>query len=166
LPVAFTLTSPDHLDGAEFAAEFTCNGRGLGKGANPELDWIGVPAGTKSLALTFIDTTAAGDIGQHWAIWDIPVSVLKLPKALDKMLTGVTGAKQTNAYLPPCPAADDRYEFRLYALDQETLNPLPSGVTAGMGLASTSAVKALSAFLERGPTLGKTVLSGTCQKQM
>jgi Raf kinase inhibitor-like YbhB/YbcL family protein len=162
------MISPDHADGAEFAAQFYCKNKALGTGDLPELDWSGVPAGTLSFAITFIDTTASGELGQHWAAWDIPASVMMLPKALGKMLTGdLMGAKQTNAYLAPCPTADDKYEFRLYALDKATLSQTDlTGVTAGTGLANTGSVRKLNTLLETGPTLGKAVLNGICKKQM
>ncbi len=61
---AFILTSPTHAEGAKFAGKFTCNGGALRDGVNPELHWSGVPAGTMSFAMTFIDTTL-GETSPH-----------------------------------------------------------------------------------------------------
>jgi phosphatidylethanolamine-binding protein (PEBP) family uncharacterized protein len=163
----FALTSPDHMDGAEFKPEYVCTGGSLGTGVNPELDWMGVPAGTKSFAIIFFDKTATGDLGQHWGAWDIPASIMKLPKGVDKALTGV-GGKQTNAFLAPCPTSNDDYEFRLYALNTD-MAKVPTAVKTGTAVANTGAVKALNTYLETDPdkvVLGKAVLKGTCKAQM
>ena len=73
---SFSLTSPDHAEGAKFGKMFTCdmNNGTFGAGLLPQLNWTGVPAGTMSFAITFIDTTIGENsaMGQHWAIWNIP----------------------------------------------------------------------------------------------
>ena len=160
---AFTLTSPTHMDGAHFDAKFTCaamNGT-FGAGVNPELDWSGVPAGTKSLAMTFIDTTIGEDMqmGQHWAIWNIPwdgSKVSMLPEGLGQTLTGdLATAKQSGKFLTPCAQSlkdgmDDQYRFKLYALSTETLN-----------VSGTSVANALTALrAAEAQTLGTAELTG------
>lgn len=160
---SFTLTSPTHKDGDHFDAKYTCaamNGS-FGAGVNPELDWTGVPAGTKSLAMTFIDTTIGEDMqmGQHWAIWNIPwdgSKVSMLPEGLGQTLTGdLMAAKQSGKFLSPCAQSlkdnmDDQYEFRLYALSTDTLS-----VT---GTSVANVVTALKGA--EATTLGKAVLKG------
>jgi phosphatidylethanolamine-binding protein (PEBP) family uncharacterized protein len=161
---AFTLTSPTHEDGAHFDAKFTCaamNGT-FGAGVNPELNWTGVPAGTKSLAMTFIDTTLGEDssMGQHWAIWNIPWDGTKpttMPEGMGQTLTGdFAMAKQNGKFLTPCAQSlmggmDDEYRFKLYALSTETLN-----VTG-----STSVANALTALrAAEAQTLGTAELTG------
>src|SRR4029079_4650128 len=135
----FSITSPMHMDGAKFNTKYTCNGGGLGQGVIPALDWTGVPAGTKSLALTFIDTTL-GDtsaMGQHWAMYNIPWNastgvVSKIPEATKTLTGDLATAKQVSpvgggAFLAPCAQSlmggqDDQYAFTLYALSTATLN--------------------------------------------
>jgi phosphatidylethanolamine-binding protein (PEBP) family uncharacterized protein len=150
----FTLTSPTHAEGAKFAAKFTCNGGALGGGVNPELHWSGVPAGTMSFAMTFIDTTLGEDSpqGQHWAIWNIPwdgTKVSMLPEALGATLTGdLANAKQNGKYLAPCAQSlmggmDDQYAFTIYALSSATLN-VTNGTSVARALAALRATTPLA----------------------
>jgi len=124
----FRLTSPDHAEGAKFDGKFTCNGGNLGAGVNPELDWSGAPDGTKSFAITFIDTTIGGDkpMGQHWAIWNIPATITMFPQGTKTLAGELANAKQSGAFLTPCAqslvnGADDQYEFTIFALPTDTL---------------------------------------------
>jgi len=162
---AFTLTSPDHAEGAKFDAKFTCaamNGT-FGSGVNPELVWSGVPAGTKSLAMTFIDTTLGEDnqLGQHWAIWNIPwdgTKIATMPEGLGQTLMGdLAAAKQSGKFLTPCAQSlmggmDDQYRFKLYALSTETL--------AITGTSVANALTALRAAEDGDQVLGTAELTG------
>jgi phosphatidylethanolamine-binding protein (PEBP) family uncharacterized protein len=159
---AFVLTSPDQADGAKFGTMYTCaaNNGTFGSGINPELDWSGVPANTKSFAITFIDTKIGADMpmGQHWAIWDIPANVTEFPKGTTTLTGALMGAMQTNTYLAPCPSGDDTYEYTLYALSTDTL-----GVTgaAGSGTANSAGVAKVLAALKLVTPLGTATLHGT-----
>lgn len=158
----FTLTSPDQMDGAKFGMMFTCaamNGM-FGSGVNPELDWSQVPANTQSFAITFIDTKIGANMamGQHWAIWDIPPAVRQFPRATTTLSADLTGAKQTNKYLAPCPSGNDTYEFTLYALSTPTLNV--SGAE-GSGVANSAGVAKVLAALETATPLATATLHGT-----
>ena len=149
------------MEGAKFAGKFTCNGGALRDGVNPELHWSGVPAGTKSFAMTFIDTTIGENsaMGQHWAIWNIPWDpatgkVSMFPEALPMTLTGdLATAKQSGKFFPPCAQSlvggmDDQYAFTLYALSTTTLN-----------ITGTSVMSALTALRAANP-LGTAKLTG------
>jgi Raf kinase inhibitor-like YbhB/YbcL family protein len=159
---AFTLRSPDHEDNAAFASAYTCaamNGM-FGSGVNPELNWTGVPAGTMSFAITFIDTKLGEDsaMGQHWAAWDIPASVTQLPEATTMFSGALAGAKQTNKYLSPCPSGDDTYAFTIYALPTATLSVT---MAEGTGVANSAGVARVLAALRAATPLGTAVLRGT-----
>jgi len=148
---AFTLTSPDHADNAKFTKMFTCDMTGsFGSGLIPELNWTGVPAGTKSFAITFIDTTI-GDTdskGQHWAIWNIPWDpatgkVSKIPQGTKALSGDLAAAKQNGNYLAPCAQMlknnmDDQYEFTIYALTTPTL--AITGTTVANALTALKAI--------------------------
>jgi len=159
----FVLTSPDHMEGAKFAKAYTCDAMNgtFGAGVNPELDWSGAPAGTMSFAITFIDTTLGdtNSMGQHWAIWNIPATVMKFPQGT-KMLSGdLAAAKQNGAFLTPCAQSlmngmDDQYEFTVYALSTATLNI--TGTTVANAL---TALKAAAAATP-STVLGKATLHG------
>ena len=146
---SFMLTSPDQADGAKFSKMFTCdmNNGTFGSGLLPELHWSGVPAGTMSFAITFIDTTIGENMsmGQHWAIWNIPATVNMMAQGT-KTLTGeLATAKQNGAYLAPCAVTvvnnmDDQYEFTIYALSTPTLNV--SGMSVANALTALRAAQA------------------------
>jgi phosphatidylethanolamine-binding protein (PEBP) family uncharacterized protein len=143
-----TLTSPDQAEGAAFGMMFTCaaNNGMFGAGINPELDWTGVPAGTMSFAITFIDTKIGANMamGQHWAIWDIPANVRQFPKGTTMLTGALAGAMQSNLYLAPCPSGNDTYEYTLYALAEPTLNV--SGAASSMTVNSAGVAKVLTAL--------------------
>jgi len=156
-----TLTSPDQMDGAKFGTMYTCaaNNGAFGSGVNPELDWSGVPAGTMSFAMTFIDTKIGANMamGQHWAIWNIPATVTKFPKGTTTLTGDLASAMQTNKYLAPCPSGNDTYEFTLYALSS-TLNITGA---SGSGTSNSAGVAKVLAALQGVTPLATAVLHGT-----
>jgi Raf kinase inhibitor-like YbhB/YbcL family protein len=149
----FTLTSPD-LAAGTFAVQYTLNGFGCsGQNISPELQWSGIPAGTKSLALQLYDPDAPSGSGfWHWAIYDIPPTATGLPRGAgnnaatlpagafggntDFLDTGVTGGNGN--YGGPCPPQGDpphRYIFTLFALavdNLEVAGGVPKTGTAGL----------------------------------
>jgi Raf kinase inhibitor-like YbhB/YbcL family protein len=91
---------------------------------SPELSWSGVPAGAKSLALTFTDVTSSA---YKWVVWDIAPSVTHVPAHVSNMAMPmeVPGASQLGSlgnqgYAGPC-CEDHGYAFELWALDLEKL---------------------------------------------
>jgi len=157
------------MNGAKFNTKYTCNGGNLGAGVIPELDWTGVPAGTKSFALTFIDTTLgeSSPMGQHWAMYNIPWNaatgvVSKIPEGTKTLTGDLMNAKQVapvtqgGAFLAPCAVSvtggmDDQYAFTLYALSTDTLT-----ITGTVSVANVlAALKTAQA-----QQLGKAVLTG------
>jgi Raf kinase inhibitor-like YbhB/YbcL family protein len=132
----FTLTSPNHAEGAQFAAKYTCSEKGFQGSVLPELRWTAGPANTKSYAITFIDVTLAKKTppdakGYHWVIYNIPAATRSLPEALTDAQAKALPAKENSAFLGPCPnfgAAPptgpntDTYEFTIYAVATETVD--------------------------------------------
>ncbi len=167
---AFALTSMHQADGAHFDSKYTCqespplSGKtvgGLGNGINPDLEWTNPPAGTMSFAITFLDTTliTAGmdQYGNHWALWNIPATVMTLPEGTTTLSGDLASAKQSGTFLAPCAQSlmnsmDDQYAFTIYALSTATLNVSGSGVAQ----ARTALMTAMSA----GQVLGTAVLHG------
>ncbi|WP_437573491.1 YbhB/YbcL family Raf kinase inhibitor-like protein [Sorangium sp. So ce887] len=136
---AFTLTSPNHAEGAEFADKYTCAAAGFNNSLLPELNWTAGPPGTKSYAITFIDVTLSTKTppdpnGYHWVIYNIPADVTSLPEEFKDAAS--IGAKQNNNYLGPCPnfaggnANTDTYEFTIYALAEESVTITGNGTAA------------------------------------
>lgn len=157
---AFSLSSPNLAEGGTFDDKYTCALAGFDGSLSPELVWTAGPEGTKSYAITFIDVTLTGgeppsDLGYHWVIYDIPADVLSLPEEFTDAAS--IGAKQNRTYLGPCPnfgssGETHTYEFRVYALDAESLE-----LTQTTG---TGAVKEAESKLEAAH-LAVATLSGT-----
>ncbi|XXT21037.1 YbhB/YbcL family Raf kinase inhibitor-like protein [Sorangium sp. So ce429] len=157
----FTLSSPNHTEGAEFADKYTCALAGFNGSVLPELHWTAGPPGTTSYAITFIDTTLTTKTppemnGYHWVLYNIPASVTSLPEAFKDAAS--IGAQQNGNFLGPCPnfgggnANTDTYEFTIYALSSDSLTITP---TTG-----TAAVKDAETKLE-ADHLAKAKLTGT-----
>jgi phosphatidylethanolamine-binding protein (PEBP) family uncharacterized protein len=154
----FTLTSPDHAEGAMFASPYTCAEAGFNGSILPELHWTAGPAGTQSYAITFIDTTLSMEmppnaLGYHWVIYNIPASTLTLPEGF-KMEASI-GAKENNDFLGPCPnvgggSATHNYEFTLYALEDATITIAGSGTTAAQNAETALEAKHLAKVKLKG----------------
>lgn len=150
---AFKISSADLASGT-FGPQYILNGFGCtGQNISPEVQWSGVPAGTKSLALQVYDPDAPSGSGfWHWAVYNLPPdsnglargagnSPTTLPLGAfggntDFLDTGATGGNGN--YGGPCPPQGDaphRYIFTLYALSVDKLEVaggVPKTGTAGL----------------------------------
>ena len=154
------LSSPDIAEGGTIKAAQVFKGFGCdGGNISPALAWSGVPAGTKSLALTMYDPDAPTGSGWwHWVLYDIPPSLVRLPEGAGNPRShaaprgSVEGRTDfgTDAYGGPCPppGAPHHYILTLYALNVARL-PVPSDASA-----------ALIGFMIHAHTLGKGTLTG------
>ena len=151
--VPFVLGSPDLTSGT-FDNKFILNGFGCtGGNVSPALQWSGVPAGTKSLALQMYDPDAPTGSGfWHWAVYNIPPTATSLAQGSGNSAASLpsgafggtteffdTGATGGNGnYGGPCPPTGDkphRYIFTLYALAVDKLEVaggVPKTGTAGL----------------------------------
>lgn len=134
----FTLTSNAFSNNAAIPKKYTCQGDNL----STPLEWSGVPAGTKSLALIMDDPDAEKVVGYtwvHWVVYNISPDTRKLTEGLSKAskikladgswaTQGITSWKKPG-YGGPCPPAGTgvhHYKYRLMAL---SLSPtLPEGL--------------------------------------
>ncbi len=167
--LSFELSSPSFVNGQPIPAECSCEGKPFGEGASPELNWTAGPAGTRSYAIVFQDTTIIGALpnrGNHWIIWNIPSSITKLPANLsgEQFPPAMGGAQQQNAappqgggqyvYFGPCPSWDtfcsdaarttDTYAFTIYAFDFQSI-AVPEKDTTNP--ANTNYVRQINDFL-------------------
>jgi Raf kinase inhibitor-like YbhB/YbcL family protein len=125
LTVAHTieLASPAFAEGAPIPADFTCQGAG----DSPPLQWTGVPAGARSLALVVFDPDAGSNGFTHWVLYDIDPATRSIPTG-----TVPAGARQaltskgSTGWVPPCPpSGTHHYVFTLYVLRSPAT--LPNG---------------------------------------
>jgi len=119
LVMSLTLMSTAFVPGGAIPKDHTCDGKDLA----PPLEWSGVPAGTKSLALIVDDPDAPSGMWVHWVVYDLPADTHGLARGTtSKALPagtreGLNDWKQTG-YRGPCPPSGrHRYFHKLYALD-------------------------------------------------
>ncbi|MFX1465633.1 MAG: YbhB/YbcL family Raf kinase inhibitor-like protein [Promethearchaeota archaeon] len=97
--------------------KYTCQGDDV----NPELVIQGIPEETKSLVLIMDDPDAPIGAWDHWVVWNLDPSILKI--AEDSIPKGGVVGKNSwrrNDYGGPCPpSGTHRYYFKLYALDTQ-----------------------------------------------
>jgi Raf kinase inhibitor-like YbhB/YbcL family protein len=124
--MALALTSPSFAAGHDIPSDYTCEGGDI----SPRLDWTGVPAGTKSLALIVDDPDAPDPAAPkmtwvHWVLYNIPPTSTRLAEAIerDSLPSGSREGKndwKRTGYGGPCPPIGrHRYFFKLFALDVE-----------------------------------------------
>jgi Raf kinase inhibitor-like YbhB/YbcL family protein len=119
--MAIKLTSVAFEEGMPIPPKHT----GQGDDVSPALQWTGVPAGAKSLALICDDPDAPAGTWVHWVIWNIPPEAAGLPEAVPQKVELPDGSKQgmndfrQTGYGGPMPPAGKahRYFFKVYALD-------------------------------------------------
>lgn len=121
-----TISSPKFTDHGSIPTAYTCEGQDI----SPPLQWSGVPAGAKSLALIVDDPDAPDPkapkmVYVHWVLYNIPPSAKGLPeeaspgKLPQGAREGLNDWKRIG-YGGPCPPIGrHRYFFKLYALDAE-----------------------------------------------
>jgi hypothetical protein len=155
----FTLRSSSFTDGASIPIRHTCEGTDV----SPALEWAGLPAGTRSLALVVDDPDAPDPRAPrmtwvHWVLYDLPPAATGLPEGVARDALpagthqGVNDWKRTG-YGGPCPPIGrHRYFFKLYALDA------PLG---DLGAPTKARLEAVM----KGHVLAEARLMGTYEKQ-
>jgi Raf kinase inhibitor-like YbhB/YbcL family protein len=124
---AFTINVASVYPGSVLPDVYTCKGAS----ESPEVEWDGIPSGTKSLVLILDDTDAPNGRFTHWIVYNIPPVPGGLGQAQPNVKVLENGAQQgdtsagSRGYYPPCPpvGATHRYVFRLYAVDMDITQP-------------------------------------------
>jgi Raf kinase inhibitor-like YbhB/YbcL family protein len=114
------IKSPAFADGGMIPAKHSCDGEKV----NPALEFSGVPASAKALALIIDDPDVPKTLipsGEfvHWLVWDMAPTSAGIGEADKAAATmGVNGTGKPG-YYPMCPPdREHRYFFKLYALDK------------------------------------------------
>jgi Raf kinase inhibitor-like YbhB/YbcL family protein len=151
------LSSPAFAANGELPRRHTCEGEDLA----PALQWSGVPAQARSLALIVDDPDAPDPAAPrrtwvHWVLVDIPATASGLPEGGRPLPAGTREGLndwQHSGWGGPCPPIGRHcYFFKLYALD--TALPTLARPTKG----------ALEHAM-RGHVLAQDELVGTYRKQ-
>ena len=107
-------------EGDRIPSDFTCDGADM----SPPIEWSGVPAKARSLAVIVEDPDAPAGNWTHWLVYDLPPDLTQLPAGIssgEKLpVAGSQGRTDfgKTGYRGPCPPkGEHRYFFRVYALD-------------------------------------------------
>jgi Raf kinase inhibitor-like YbhB/YbcL family protein len=122
----FKIVSAAFKDGQPIPPSYTCKGVNV----SPPLEWSGMPANAKTVAIVCDDPDAPGGTWVHWVLYNLPadnIGIVENMPATEKLVAG--GFQGTNdfqkiGYGGPCPpSGTHRYFFKIYAVDVElTLN--------------------------------------------
>ena len=125
---SIVVTSPAFTDGRPIPERYTCHSAGQ----SPEVDWRGVPADAKSVALVVSDPDAPKRTFIHWVLYDLPATDGRVPAG-----SPPTGAREADngagkkGWYPPCPpSGTHHYRFTVYALDGRVTKQSTSDVLA------------------------------------
>lgn len=91
---------------------------GEGEDVSPPLNFEGIPAGTKSLALIVEDPDAPMGTFEHWLVWNISPETQQIAEggSVPRQGRNDFGVLNYRGPLPP-PGNPHRYHFIVYALD-------------------------------------------------
>ena len=122
--MSLSLSSSAFAANAAIPARHTCEGGDV----SPPLQWSGLPAGVKSLALIVDDPDAPDPAAPrvtwvHWVLYNLPATTNGLPEGVSTAQLpagtqeGINSWNRTG-YGGPCPPTGrHRYFHKLYALD-------------------------------------------------
>jgi Raf kinase inhibitor-like YbhB/YbcL family protein len=150
-----SVTSSAFNAGGSIPRKYTCEGEDIA----PPLEWSGIPAGAKSLALIVDDPDAPDPKAPqrtwvHWVVYDMPPATTGLPEG-GALPAGAYEGKNDwgrTGYGGPCPPIGrHRYFHKVYALDV---------VLGNLGQATKAQLEAAM----KGHILAQAQLMGTYQK--
>ena len=131
LPKTIQVTSDSFQHGQEMPGDLSCRGSATA----PDIQWTQAPEATKSFSLIAMDWDAPSPRVRlfpvvHWVVYNIPATTTQIPKNSSSallsqkgMTPGLNIARQPG-YMAPCPPlGKHRYEFRIYALDVDRIDP-------------------------------------------
>jgi Raf kinase inhibitor-like YbhB/YbcL family protein len=148
-PEPFGLIAP-WVDGAAIPDRHICTGDGVA----PALSWPNVPAGTVELAVAAVDLDA--DDAVIWLLYAIPPTQISL--AENEVPVGAylwTNGAGESAWAPPCPPPGEthRYQFTVYALNQQLEAADDADASEVIAIMNTTAIasSSVSGFASGGP---------------
>ena len=137
-PPSITLTSTAFTENGNIPAVYTCNSTDI----SPELSWSGNLDTAVSFAIIMDDPDApcpefcgpgvTSDVFTHWMIYNIPGSTRGLSQNVSALANLPDGSIQlTNdmsavGYRGPCPPSRHRYDFKIYALNDNLSTSISS----------------------------------------
>jgi Raf kinase inhibitor-like YbhB/YbcL family protein len=108
------ITSSAFANNSIIPDTYTCTGDGV----NPPLQFSGIPADARSLALILDDPDAPSGTFTHWVVYNMTPATTGIAQNSEPAGTVAQNSAGTDKYISPCPPSDEhRYFFKLYALD-------------------------------------------------
>jgi len=122
--MSLMISSSAFAHNGEIPARYSCDGDDI----SPQINWSGLPSGTKSLVLIVDDPDAPDPAAPkmtwvHWVVYNLPPESTGLPEAVTEKglpagtLQGLNDWKRTRFGGPCPPIGRHRYFHKLYALD-------------------------------------------------
>lgn len=146
---AMELKSPDVQNGAVVpqAQVYTRCGGG---NVSPALDWSGLPAATRTIAVTVIDESVQPSNWSHWIVLNLPASTTSIGRGISNLPAGSTQVESNFGdakYDGPCPppgSGAHRYVFTVWALKSAapSIGPNEAAVSVAQKLQSVAIAKA------------------------
>jgi Raf kinase inhibitor-like YbhB/YbcL family protein len=127
---AMTLSSSDIAPGAQIAAAQIyprCGGQNI----SPQLSWSGAPSGTKSFALTMIDTDVKPSQWSHWIVVNLPPGATSLARGATSLPRGARALASNFGdlfYDGPCPpngTGVHHYQITIWAMPDPATSLAP-----------------------------------------
>jgi len=123
------ISSVAFKDGEKILIKYVMPGAG-GKNVSLPLSWKSIPAGTKSFALSMVDSHPVAQNWVHWLVINIPSNVTSLEEGGSgkKMPLGSLELKNSFGDIgyggpqPPKGTGDHPYVITIYALNVEKIN--------------------------------------------
>lgn len=123
------ITSSAFQNGTPIPSKYAYHGVAGGKNISVPLQWEGIPASAKSLAVSIVDPHPVAKNWVHWFVIDIPPSIQGLPEGASQrsMPNGCRELLNTYGSLgyggpePPKGSGEHPYVITLYALDIPSL---------------------------------------------
>lgn len=119
--MAITVTSPAFAQGERIPKKHAY--RPEGTNVSPPLQWSGVPAGAKELALLCDDPDApTNEPWVHWVLYKIPATATGLKEGAANGVAGENSWEEGGygGPMPPAGHGTHHYHFKLFALDAPT----------------------------------------------
>jgi len=132
----FILRSSEVVEGGMLPKEFTCDG----DGSTLPLEWSGVPAGTKSLAVIMHTIPNPNESHWYWVVYNISPDVQSLAKNVSGIGTlGNNSVNKKTEYAPPCSKGPGPklYTYTVYALSAPPQLDVPASQVSRDVLLST-----------------------------
>ena len=158
VPDTMKVTSPAFTNGQPIPRANSCDGTGT----PPTINWTGIPARTKTVAVVVDDPDVATAPFLQWLVIGLPPHSGSVPSHAVGV-SELDNTAGTRGWTPPCPPAGSmhHYRFTVYALSDYVCAD-NGDASNGPDCAAPSSVQAIPQI--QGTAIAKGVLVGTYKR--